>query len=101
MRIRKEDVKRLSMLIFAIVIIFIIAASINGCHGATKSLGGEMTVELKPGQKLEEITWKDDSLWILTRPMREGETPETHKFYEDSEWGVLEGTVTIVEKEDY
>ena len=100
MRIRKEDVKRLSMLIFAIVIIFIIAASINGCHGATRSFGGEMTVELEPGQKLEEITWKEEPLWILTRPMREGESAETHIFYEDAEWGVLEGQVTVVEKEE-
>jgi len=77
----------------------IIAITIfTGCHAVTKSFGGSMTVELEPGQKLEEITWKeDDSLWILTRPFREGEEPETHTFYEDSEWGVLEGTVTIIE----
>jgi hypothetical protein len=43
-----------------------------------------MTVELEPGQKLEEITWKEDSLWILSRPMRDDEVPETHTFYEDA-----------------
>ena len=57
-------------------------------------------MKFQPGQKLEEITWKDDSLWILSRPMREGETAETHKFYEDSQWGVFEGVVTIMEKEE-
>jgi hypothetical protein len=98
-RIKKEDVKRIAAIILAVVIIFIIAASINGCHGATRAFGGEMSVELAPGQKLEEITWKEESLWILTRPMREGETAEIHTFYEDSEWGVLEGAVTIIEKE--
>lgn len=72
---------------------------LTGCQTVTKDFGGEITIELNPGQKLEEITWKDSNLWILTRPFREGEKPETHTFYEDSEWGVFEGTVTVVEIE--
>lgn len=87
------------IIVFCLIAIIAIMA-FAGCHTVTKSFGGSMTVELEPGQKLEEITWKeDDSLWILTRPFREGEEPETHTFYEDSEWGVLEGTVTIIERE--
>lgn len=62
-----------------------------------RSLGGDMTLELEPGQKLEMITWKEDSLWYLTRPMRDDEEPETHTFQQSSEFGVFEGTVTIVE----
>ena len=50
-----------------------------------------MTLELEPGQKLEMITWKDDSLWYLTRPMQDGEEPETHTFQQSSEFGVFEG----------
>lgn len=76
---------------------------LTGCteQTMTKSFGGDMTIELEPGEKLEEITWKDDdSLWYLTRPMREDEEPETHVFKESSAWGVLEGNVTIVEKEE-
>lgn len=80
-----------------VIAIILVALMLTGCQTATKDLGGEMTVELNPGQKLEEITWKDANLWILTRPFREGEEPETHKFQEDSEWGVWEGTVTIIE----
>lgn len=85
------------IIVFCLIAIIAIMA-FAGCHTATKSFGGSMTVELEPGQKLEEITWKEDDLWILTRPFREGEEPETHTFQEDSEWGVLEGTVTIVER---
>ena len=81
-----------------IVIIFMVLV-LTGCHTVTKDLGGSMTIELKPGQKLEEVTWKETDLWILTRPFREGEEPETHTFQEDSEWGLLEGTVTIIERE--
>ena len=53
-----------------------------------------------PNEKLEEITWKDDSLWYLTRPMKEDEEAETHTFRQDSEWGVFEGTVTIIERKE-
>lgn len=77
------------------------AVSMSGCQGAVKSMGGSMILELPAGVKLEEITWKDDSLWYLTRPMREGEEAETHTFQQSSEFGVFEGTVTLVEtKED-
>lgn len=71
-----------------------------GCQYTTKNLGGDMVLELKPNQKLEEITWKDDNLWYLTRPMREDEEPETHTFQQKSEMGVFEGTVTIVESKE-
>lgn len=70
---------------------------LTGCQGTTKSFGGSMTLELEPNQKLEEITWKDDSLWYLTRPMTNEDIAETHTFQQSSEWGVLEGTVTIIE----
>ena len=67
---------------------------------SNKSLGGNMTLKLEPGLKLEEITWKEDSLWYLTRPMREEEEPETHTFQQSSEFGILEGTVTVVESKE-
>lgn len=71
---------------------------LTGCdQGVARSLGGDMTLELEPGQKLEMITWKEDSLWYLTRPMRDDEEPETHTFQQSSEFGVFEGTVTIIE----
>lgn len=70
---------------------------LTGCQGATKSFGGETTIELEPNTKLEVITWKDDSLWYCTRPMRKDEEAETHTYHQSSEWGVFEGTVTIVE----
>ena len=73
----------------------------SGCQSAARNLGGDITLELEPGLKLEEITWKEDSLWYLTRPMREYEKPiNTCVFKQSSEWGVFEGSVTVVEKEE-
>lgn len=77
----------------------LIACALPGCSSqmAAKSFGGDVTLKLEDGRKLEEITWKDDSLWYLTRPMRENEKPETHLFEQSSMWKVFEGTVTVIE----
>lgn len=51
-----------------------------------------------PGHKVVNITWKGDNLWILTRPMREGEQPEVLTFSESSTYGVLQGHVVVRER---
>lgn len=81
-----------------VISILLSLALLSGCEqGMTKSFGGSMTLELTPNQKLEMITWKDDSLWYLTRPMTDDDIAETHTFQQSSEFGVFEGTLTIVE----
>ena len=85
--------------IMLIGLIALTAAAGCGRNNMTRTFGGEKTIELDPGRKLEEITWKDADIFLLTRPMREDEKPETHTFTEMSNWGIFEGTVTIVEKE--
>lgn len=81
------------------VLLLTMVLSMYGCteQMAVKDMGGSMILELEPNQKLEEITWKEDQLWYLTRPMRDDEEPETHTFEEKSEFGYWEGTVTIIE----
>ncbi len=68
-----------------------------------KMYGGTMTVELEKDQKLVNCSWKSgkaegSSLWLLTRPRKDGEQPETFKYVEKSTFGVWEGTVIIQEK---
>ncbi len=84
------------------ILITLITAVLTGCtqQTITKKYGGNMTIELDPGQKLEEITWKDNELWYVTRPMRDDEFAETHTFQESSEFGLIEGTVYIIEHEE-
>jgi len=78
--------------------------SLTACDNAiTKNFGGKMTVELEKDQKLVNVSWKTSgqnasSLWLLTRDRKADEQPETYKYIEKSTYGVLEGTVTIVEK---
>ena len=88
--------KNISMILITIVILTILL-TLTGCQGAVKSFGGSMTLNLPENTKLEMITWKEDSLWYCTRPMRENEEAEIHTFQQSSEFGVFEGTVTIVE----
>jgi hypothetical protein len=62
-----------------------------------KSFGGTANVNLEANRKLVTVTWKDDQVWYLTREMKSTDTAETYNFQEESSWGVLEGTVVIVE----
>ena len=88
--------------IAALLTFLVLSLSLCGCteQSITKEFGGSMELELPANQKLEEITWKDDNLWYLTRPMHEDEEAETHVFQASSSWGVFEGTVTVIEKKE-
>ena len=63
--------------------------------------GGTTKIDLPPGEKLENITWKTRdmsvSLWYLTTKRDPSEAPKTHTFKESSSYGVMQGKVIIVE----
>jgi uncharacterized lipoprotein YehR (DUF1307 family) len=82
---------------FAIIIITSIM--LIGCtsNERAKHFGGSMTIKLDRGQKLVDVTWKESSLWYMTKPMREGDEAETYSFKEDSSYGIMQGTVIFVE----
>ena len=83
-----------------LLLLLIVAVGLSSCTEKTmaKNYGGGYTLELPVGQKLVNATWKETEFWYITRPMREGEEAETYYFKEDSNFGILEGTVTIVER---
>ena len=83
-------------IITIILCIEALTISLTGCQSATKSFGGTTTLNLDPGLKLEEITWKDDNLWYMTRPMRADEVAETHTFNQSRDFGP-EGEVIVIE----
>jgi hypothetical protein len=57
-----------------------------------------LEVKLPHNQKLITATWKEQSLWYLTRPKRADEPFETHVFQEQSLYGVLQGSITFKER---
>jgi len=64
-----------------------------------RALGGTADVEIKAGHKVIGVGWKKDALWILTRPMHDGEVPEVALLTESSSFGVIEGHVRLVERD--
>lgn len=74
--------------------------SLSACNDNVRSryYGGNQDVVLPKGKKLVTATWKEGSLWYLTRPARTGELPETTVFQEQSGFGIMEGTVTFKEQ---
>jgi hypothetical protein len=82
-------------LLFAIGVI----AMFGSCteNSRVRNFGGDGIIKLPKGQKLVNMTWKNDDIWYLTRPMNSTDVAETYKFHEESSWGMVEGTYKIIE----
>lgn len=92
--------RRNKRIIMFVVLIVSIVLVLFACTENTRARrwGGNASIELPKGQKLLNVTWKDNnSLWYLVRPFKPGETPETYTFQESSSYGIFEGTVVLVE----
>ena len=84
--------------IFGIVILAVTAFTFSSCDQAlTRSMGGTTKVQLEPGEKLLEVTWKGDNIWYLVEPMDSNYIPKTKTFKESSRAGILEGKVIFIE----
>jgi len=82
-----------------ISIFILLAISLVACteNARVKNWGGDGTINLPAGRKLVNITWKETQIWYLTRPMNSNDVAETYQFHEESSFGVMEGTYTIIE----
>ena len=61
-----------------------------------RNLGGTEHVTLDKGERLENVTWKRDDLWILTK--QDNTKPSTYSFKEKSSYGIMEGEIIITEQ---
>ncbi len=80
-----------------LLVLLLISLTTLGCNVLSRKYGGDSTVNVGCGKKVINVTWKGSDFWVLTRPMRADETPEVYEFSEDSNLGILEGTVTVRE----
>jgi uncharacterized lipoprotein YehR (DUF1307 family) len=87
--------KKITFILSALIII-----SLSSCtqNEVAKRYGGTATIKLPRGQKLVNATWKDKSIWYLTRNMKEGEKAEQYYFQEESNLGIVQGTVIFKEE---
>ena len=95
--------KKITLVVVATFSLLVLLAGCGSAgQGLGRGFGGATTINLEANLKLEEITWKDDDLWYLTRPMREDEEPETHTFTEKGGLGTVfdGGTVIVVETKE-
>lgn len=82
--------KKILICLFALVAV--------GCENyATKNLGGTMTIDVEPGYKVTNATFKGDEVWYFVEPMDSTYTPTQKKFVEKSTYGALEGTIIFNE----
>lgn len=81
------------------LLIAFVAIIMVGCteKAMTRNFGASSEIRLEKGQRLVEVTWKKNNLWLLTEPMDSDYQPKTKTFYEDSAWGLYEGKITIIE----
>lgn len=56
-----------------------------------RHFGGTETLALKPNEKVLNVTWKDNEMWVCTQDTITGLV----YFREKSSWGVMEGTVIL------
>lgn len=98
--------------VLAVIVCFVILVGVLwSCsrtfseQGMTRSYGGSMELNLEPNRKLVEITWKEGSLWYLTKAMKPEDEAEDYIFQEKDVTDIWEGTVVIHErkmsKEEY
>jgi hypothetical protein len=87
---------RWCILALAICSAFLVTACTE--NQRARNFGGTATVDLAPGRKLVNATFKKDDLWLLTRAAKPDEKPEVFEFVEDSSFGVMNGKVIIRER---
>ena len=81
-----------------ILILTVICMAFVSCDQYTaRNFGGTTIINLKPGEKLIEATWKDNDLWYLVEPMDSDYVPKIKTFKESSTMGIMEGEVTFIE----
>ena len=95
--------KRIAYAFIAVVILVLGCIGywrVAGCgQQMARSWGGTYTIDLDAGRKLANVTWKDNELWTLTRPMHPGDVPEEWTFQQKKVGvGRLEGSVVIRER---
>lgn len=75
-------------------ILFVMACTKNDI---VRSGGGSATLHVQCGQKVETVTWKGNSLWLLTSTPQEDWEPRVLRFKEKSAFGAIEGEYIIEE----
>ena len=80
-----------------ILICFVALCAISCENYTTRKLGGTMTIDVEPGYKVTNATFKEDEIWYFIEPMDNSYTPKQKKLVEKSKYGALEGAIIFNE----
>ena len=92
-------VTNMKKFITTIILFTILCCVFTSCtkQYMAKELGGTVTINLEPGKKLVEATWKENHLWYLVEDMDSDYVPKAKVFQESSSIGLLNGKVIFIE----
>jgi hypothetical protein len=80
------------------ILICLVALCAISCENyTTRKLGGTMTIDVEPGYKVTNATFKEDEIWYFIEPMDNSYTPKQKKLVEKSKYGALEGAIIFNE----
>jgi hypothetical protein len=80
------------ILLFGLLLIFSCTQNQRAKH-----FGGTETIELPKGEKLLNVTWKEEQIWYLVEDMDSNYIPNKKRFLEKSKYGILQGEVIFIE----
>lgn len=72
-------------------------AAVSCENYTTRKWGGTMIINVEPGYKVTNATFKIDEVWYFVEPMDSEYVPKQKKFVEKSMYGALEGTIIFNE----
>lgn len=78
-----------------VILLVLILASCTGNERA-RNFGGTEKITLEKGERLVNMTWKQDDLWLLTR--QDTTAPQVYHFKEKSSYGMMEGEIIVTEQ---
>ena len=80
------------------ILICLAAIAAVSCENyTTRKWGGTMTINVEPGYKVTNATFKVDEVWYFVEPMDSEYVPKRKKFVEKSMYGTFEGTIIFNE----
>jgi hypothetical protein len=92
---RKKIFQILIGIIVTIVVLFLGSIFFSwSCHRMARYAGSTLNITLKPGEKCQNITWKESSVWVV---LTKKDEPGVTYFREYSPTGVLNGEVVVTE----
>ena len=79
------------------ILVLALVVTLTSCNSVARHFGGNQTINIPAGEKLKNVTWEANDLWYLTRQMNANDSAETYQLHEQSNLGVLQGTITLIE----